>query len=80
MHEFVCIKYIYIMTNKRYLLLSLLAAAAGMFLYTNFFSRQQNPDSDIVAESDDNRIFNLVPDYDSMPNKSLGERYDKAIM
>ena len=68
------------MTNKRYLLLSLLAAAAGMFLYTNFFSRQQNPDSDIVAESDDNRIFNLVPDYDSMPNKSLGERYDKAIM
>ena len=68
------------MTNKRYLLLSLLAAAAGMFLYTNFFSRQKNPDSDIVAESDDNIISNLVQDYDSMPNKSLGERYNTAIM
>ena len=68
------------MTNKRYLLLSLLAAAAGMFLYTNFFSRPKTPGSDIVAESDDNRIFNLVPDYESMPNKSLGERYSTAIM
>ena len=68
------------MTNKRYLLLSLLAAAAGMFLYTNFFSRPKTPGSDIVAESDDNRNFNAMPEYDSMPNKSLGERYNTAIM
>ena len=68
------------MTNKLYLLLSLLAASAGVFLYTNFFSRQKIPDSDIVAKSDDNRIFNEMPEYDSMPNKSLGERYNPAIM
>ena len=68
------------MTNKRYFLISLLAAAAGIFLYTNFFSRRKIHDSDILAKSDDNRIFNAMPEYDSMANKSSGERYDKGIM
>ena len=68
------------MTNKRYLLISLLAAAAGMFLFTNFFSRRKVHDSDIVVKSDDNRIFNAMPEYDLMANKSLGERYNTAIM
>ena len=68
------------MTNKRYFLISLLAAAAGIFLYTNFFSRRKIHDSDILAKSVDNRIFNAMPEYDLMANKSSGERYDKGIM
>ena len=68
------------MTNKRYLLISLLAAAAGIFLYTNIYSRQKLHDSDIVVKRDDNRIFNAIPEYDLIANKSLGERYNTAIM
>ena len=68
------------MTNKRYFLISLLAAAAGIFLYTNFFSRRKIHDSDILAKSVDNRIFNAMPEYDLMANKSSGERYDTGIM
>ena len=68
------------MTNKRYFLISLLAAAAGIFLYTNFFSRRKIHDTDILAKSVDNRIFNAMPEYDLMANKSSGERYDKGIV
>ena len=68
------------MTNKRYLLISLSAAATGIFLYTNFSSRRKIRDSNIVAKSNDNRIFDAMPEYDSMANKSLGERYNNAIM
>ena len=68
------------MRNKRFLLISLLAAAAGIFLYTNIYSRQKLHDSDIVVKRDDNIIFNAMPAYDSMANKSLGERYNTAIM
>ena len=68
------------MTNKRYFFISLLAAAAGIFLYTNFFSRRKIHDTDILAKSVDNRIFNAMPEYDLMANKSSGERYDKGIV